>query len=48
VIETLIARGMIEEKGRSDGPGRPILYGTTTEFLKHFGLGSHHELPQPV
>lgn len=48
VIETLVARGLIEEKGRSDGPGRPILYGTTVEFLKHFGLQSHKDLPQPV
>jgi segregation and condensation protein B len=37
---------MIEDIGRSDGPGRPILYKTTAEFLQHFGLATLHELPQ--
>ncbi|NQU18323.1 MAG: SMC-Scp complex subunit ScpB [Candidatus Saganbacteria bacterium] len=45
VIETLINKKLIEERGRDDGPGRPILYGTTTEFLKHFGLKDTAELP---
>jgi segregation and condensation protein B len=31
--------------GRSEGPGRPILFGTTPEFLQHFGLNSLTELP---
>jgi segregation and condensation protein B len=31
--------------GRAEGPGRPILYSTTTEFLKYFGLSSYDELP---
>jgi segregation and condensation protein B len=35
----------VQEVGRSEGPGRPILYGTTAEFLQHFGLASLGELP---
>jgi segregation and condensation protein B len=45
VIENLMAKGLVEETGRTDGPGRPILYGTTSAFLQHFGLGSVSELP---
>ena len=44
-IASLIDRGLIEEKGRSDGPGRPIRYGTTREFLVRFGLQSLADLP---
>jgi segregation and condensation protein B len=46
VLRTLLRHGMIEDIGRSDGPGRPILYKTTSEFLQHFGLATLHELPQ--
>lgn len=42
---TLVNRGLIEEKGRKDAIGRPILYGTTKEFLIYFGLTSIEELP---
>jgi len=45
-IRNLMVRGLIEEVGRKDGPGRPILYGTTINFLKHLGLSSPAELPQ--
>ena len=45
VINTLLNRGLIEESGRTEGPGRPILYLTTAEFLRHFGLESLDELP---
>lgn len=45
VIRTLLARGLIEEQGRLDAPGRPILYGTTFEFLRCFGLESLEDLP---
>lgn len=45
-LRTLLRHGMIEEIGRSEGPGRPILYSTTAEFLTHFGLSSVEELPQ--
>jgi segregation and condensation protein B len=44
-LRTLLSLGLIEEVGRMETPGRPILYGTTPEFLQHFGLGSLAELP---
>jgi segregation and condensation protein B len=44
-LRTLLSLGLIEEVGRMDTPGRPILYGTTPDFLQHFGLGSLDELP---
>jgi segregation and condensation protein B len=44
-IDTLLKRGFIEEAGRSDTVGRPMLYRTTEEFLKHFGLSSILDLP---
>ncbi len=45
VIRTLLNRGLIEEVGRLEQAGRPILYGTTFEFLQYFGLSSLDELP---
>lgn len=45
VIETLIDRRLIEETGRLEKTGRPILYGTTEEFLKYFGLEAIEDLP---
>ena len=45
VLRTLVARGLIEEVGRLEQVGRPILYGTTFEFLQQFGLTSVEELP---
>jgi segregation and condensation protein B len=45
VLRTLLNKGLIDDVGRAEGPGRPILYSTTTEFLKYFGLGSYEELP---
>jgi segregation and condensation protein B len=45
VMKSLLAKGLLQEVGRAEGPGRPILYGTTPEFLQHFGLGSLGELP---
>lgn len=44
-LRTLLGQGLIEEVGRLEGPGRPILYGTTPEFLQYFGLSSLDELP---
>ncbi len=44
-IETLIERGLIEECGRLERVGRPILYGTTDTFLRCFGLENLQELP---
>jgi segregation and condensation protein B len=46
VLHTLEERNLIRSRGRLDAPGRPILYGTTTEFLQHFGLKSLDELPK--
>ncbi len=45
VIKSLLSKGLLQEVGRSEGPGRPILFGTTPEFLQHFGLNSLTELP---
>jgi segregation and condensation protein B len=45
VVSTLVERGLIKEVGRKEAIGRPILYGTTDEFLKCFGLGSLDDLP---
>ena len=46
-VNKLIEFDLIEEKGRLDAPGRPILFGTTEEFLRCFGLQSLDELPAP-
>ena len=46
VLHTLEERGLIRTRGRVDAPGRPILYGTTNEFLQHFGLKSLEDLPK--
>ena len=45
MIKSLLNKGLILESGRADGPGRPILYSTTPEFLQHFGLSSILEMP---
>ena len=45
-MNNLIDRGLIEAKGRLDAPGRPMLYGTTTDFLRVFGLKDISALPQ--
>jgi segregation and condensation protein B len=45
VVKTLLERGLISEKGRKETVGRPILYVTTDQFLKHFGLKDLTELP---
>ena len=45
-IDTLLQRRLIEELGRAERPGRPILYGTTWEFLECFGLSSIDQLPR--
>ena len=44
-LRKLLTHALIEEVGRQDTPGRPILYGTTPEFLQHFGLDSIDALP---
>ena len=46
-VQSLVNKGLIEEVGRKEALGRPILYGTTDAFLSHFGLTSLEDLPQP-
>jgi segregation and condensation protein B len=45
VVTTLAERGLIKEVGRKEAIGRPILYGTTDDFLKAFGLNTLNDLP---
>ena len=45
VMKSLLNKGLVQEVGRAEAPGRPILYGTTAEFLQHFGLDSLQKLP---
>lgn len=45
VMRTLLSKGLIEELGRADTPGRPIFYGTSPEFLQYFGLEIIDDLP---
>lgn len=45
VMKSLLSKGLVQEVGRAEGPGRPILYGTAPDFLQHFGLNSLTELP---
>ena len=47
VIRSLMERNLITIIGRAATPGRPLLYGTTAEFLKHFGLNDLSDLPKP-
>lgn len=46
-VQSLVNKGLIEEVGRKETLGRPILYGTTDEFLSHFGLQTLEDLPKP-
>jgi len=46
VLSTLLERELITVSGRSDAPGRPLLYSTTDEFLRYFGLASPADLPR--
>lgn len=45
VLRALVDRGLVAEVGREETPGRPVLYGTTPEFLERLGLSSLSELP---
>lgn len=44
-VNALLERGLIEEQGRKDAPGRPVMFGTTQQFLLHFGLNDVTDLP---
>ena len=46
-VQSLVNKGLIEEVGRKEALGRPILYGTTDKFLSHFGLRTLDDLPKP-
>ena len=46
VLKTLLNKNLICIKGRDEGPGRPLLYGTTDDFLEAFGLGKISEIPK--
>lgn len=45
VVTTLVEKGLIEERGRLELPGKPLLYGTTKNFLRCFGINDLSELP---
>jgi segregation and condensation protein B len=45
-IQKLLTKELVEITGRSDGPGRPLLYGTSAKFMDYFGLDSLDELPK--
>ncbi len=45
VLRTLLSKGLVQEIGRAETPGRPILYATTPDFLQYFGLNSLDDLP---
>ena len=45
VLKSLLHKGLIQEVGRAEAPGRPILYSVTSDFLQHFGINSLAELP---
>lgn len=47
VLHSLLERGLVTIVGRAATPGRPLLYGTTAVFLKHFGINDLSELPKP-
>lgn len=47
ILRQLMEKALIEVSGRSDSPGKPLLYTTTDHFLRHFGINSVDELPKP-
>lgn len=47
ILTTLLEKNLITIKGRAETVGRPLLYGTTDEFLKYFGLNNLFDLPKP-
>ncbi len=47
IVRQLLEKDLVEVAGRADRPGRPLLYKTTKNFLKHFGINSVEELPKP-
>lgn len=47
VLKNLLERNLIAIAGRADGPGKPLIYGTTREFLRYIGINDIAELPKP-
>jgi len=47
ILRQLLEKLLVKVSGRADSPGKPLLYKTTTHFLKHFGINSVDELPKP-
>lgn len=47
-VNQLVEYGLIEERGRLQAPGKPLLFGTTDDFLRGFGMKSIEELPKPM
>jgi segregation and condensation protein B len=45
--QKLLEKELIEIKGKGDGPGRPMLFGTTSKFMEYFGINDLNELPTP-
>jgi segregation and condensation protein B len=45
-VQKLLEKELIQIKGRSKDPGRPLLYGTSEKFMEHFGLSSLQDLPK--
>lgn len=46
-VQKLLEKELVDIKGRSDGPGRPLLYGTGDKFMNYFGIKSINDLPRP-
>lgn len=46
-VQKLLEKELVEIKGKSDGPGRPLLYGTSNKFMDYFGINSLEDLPTP-
>lgn len=46
-IQKLLEKELVSVKGKSQGPGRPVLYGTSEKFMEYFGINSLNELPVP-
>lgn len=46
-VQKLLEKELVDIIGRSDAPGRPLLYGTSEKFMNYFGINSTHDLPKP-
>tara|TARA_R110002020_G_scaffold219046_1_gene426866 strand:+ start:581 stop:1051 length:471 start_codon:yes stop_codon:yes gene_type:complete len=46
-VQKLLEKELVDIKGKSEGLGRPLLYGTSTKFMEYFGINSLSDLPQP-